>query len=255
MKQDVKYSWIGNLIRVGGDAKTIKGNKGGKYITGIMYLIPWKHVIEGKRVNLCPMAETAGCVKGCLVSAGRGRMSNVHAGRMRKTEWFAKDRAGFMTQLVKDCAGLVRYCDRRDVKPALRLNGTSDIRWESIPCERDGETFANIFAAFPEIQFYDYTKIANRDVSAIPNYSLVFSYSEANPAYKKQVAIALEKKMNIAVVWREKESIPTRFLGRKVIDGDETDMRFLDPKNVIVALYAKGQAKKDDSGFVLDVAA
>jgi len=247
-----KYSYIGNLIRVGGDAKTVKGNKGGKYVTGIMYLIPWKHVIEGKRVNVCPMAETAGCLDGCLVTAGRGRMSNVHAGRMRKTEWFASDRAGFMAQLVKDCAGLVRYCGKRDVRPALRLNGTSDIRWESIPCERDGQTFPHIFAAFPEIQFYDYTKIANRDVESIPNYGLTFSYSEANPAYAKQVAIARAKGMNIAVVFRKKENIPPRFLDRDVIDGDETDMRFLDPQGVIVALYAKGKAKQDDSGFVID---
>lgn len=247
-----KYSYVGNLIRVGGDAKTVKGNKGGKYVTGIMYLIPWKHVIDGKRANVCPMAETAGCVKGCLVSAGRGRMSNVHAGRLRKTEWFIRDRAGFMAQLVKDCAGLVRYCAKRGVKPALRLNGTSDIRWESIPCERDGQTFPHIFAAFPEIQFYDYTKIANRDVDSIPNYGLTFSYSEANPAYAKQVAIAREKGLNIAVVFRKKESIPTRFLGRDVIDGDETDMRFLDPQGVVVALYAKGKAKQDDSGFVID---
>lgn len=250
-----KYSYIGNLIRVGGDAKTVKGNKGGKYVTGIMYLIPWKHVIDGKRVNVCPMAETAGCLNGCLVTAGRGRMSNVHAGRMRKTEWFARDRAGFMAQLVKDCAGLVRYCGKRDVRPALRLNGTSDIRWESIPCERDGVQYPHIFAAFPEIQFYDYTKIANRDVESIPNYGLTFSYSEANPAYAKQVAIAREKGMNIAVVFRKKENIPPRFLGRDVIDGDETDMRFLDPQGVIVALYAKGKAKQDDSGFVIDAIA
>lgn len=247
-----KYSFIGNLIRVGGDAKTVKGNKGGVYITGIMYLIPWKHVIDGKRINVCPMAETAGCVKGCLVTAGRGRMSNVHAGRMRKTEWFARDRAGFMTQLVKDCEGLVRYCKKRDVKPALRLNGTSDIQWELIACERDGVTYPHIFAAFPEIQFYDYTKIANRDVESIPNYGLTFSYSEANPAYAKQVAIARDKGLNIAVVFRKKENIPTRALGRDVIDGDETDMRFLDPQGVVVALYAKGAAKQDDSGFVID---
>ena len=243
-----KYSFIGNLIRVGGDAKTVKGNRGGVYITGIMYLIPWKH---GK-VNLCPMAKQAGCLDGCLVTAGRGIMSNVAAGRQRKTDWFCNDRAGFMAQLVKDCEGLIRYCGKRDVKPALRLNGTSDIRFERIPVERGGVKFKHIFAAFPEIEFYDYTKIANRDISGIDNYSLTFSYSGANAAYQKQVAIAQEKQMNIAVVWRKKENIPTRFLGRAVVDGDETDMRFLDPAGVIVALYAKGKAKKDSTGFVLD---
>lgn len=249
-----KYSFIGNLIRVGGDAKTVKGNKGGVYITGIMYLIPFKHVIDGKRVNLCPMAEQAGCAAPCLVTAGRGRMSNVHAGRLRKTEWFVRDRAAFMAQLVKDCDGLVRYCAKRNVKPALRLNGTSDIRWETIPCERDGVAYPHIFAAFPEIQFYDYTKIANRKTDGIANYSLTFSYSEANPAYQRQVRFALDRGLNVAVVFRDADSIPTRFLGRRVINGDETDMRFLDPSGVVVGLYAKGQAKKDASGFVVDAA-
>ena len=242
------YSYIGNLIRVGGDAKTVKGNRGGVYITGIMYLIPWKH---GK-INLCPMAKQAGCLDGCLVTAGRGRMSNVAAGRQRKTDWFCRDRKGFMAQLVKDCEGLLRYCNKRGVKPALRLNGTSDIRFELIEVVRGGVTFKHIFDAFPEIQFYDYTKIANRDVSGIDNYSLTFSYSEAHEAYKKQVNIALKKGMNMAVVWRQKENIPSSFMGRNVIDGDETDMRFLDPDDIIVALYAKGKAKQDSTGFVLD---
>ena len=39
-------------------------------------------------------------------------------------------------------------------------------------------------------------------------------------------------------------------MGRKVIDGDKHDLRFLDEKNVIVGLIAKGEAKKDISGFV-----
>lgn len=252
-----QYSFIGNLIRVGGDAKTVKGQ--GEFITGIMYLIPFKHVIEGKAHNLCPMAETAGCVTGCLVSAGRGRMSNVQAGRMRKTQWYLRDTPGFMAQLTDDCERLIRYCGKRGVKPALRLNGTSDIRWESSThrdhtVTRGGKLFPHIFAAFPEIQFYDYTKIANRLLD-IPNYALTYSYSAANPAYAKQVKIAMDRGMNMAVVWRTKDAIPSEFMGRTVINGDETDMRFLDPKECIVGLYAKGKAKQDDSGFVQDAAA
>lgn len=241
-----KYSFIGNLIRAGGDAKTVKGN--GDYVTGILYLLPWK---QGGS-NLCPNAEVAGCVDGCLVSAGRGKMNSVQRGRARKTAWFNSDRAGFMAQLVTDLEKFVRYCAKRDVKPAQRLNGTSDIRFELIPVERNGQKFASIFEAFPEVQFYDYTKIANRRVDHIKNYALTFSYSAANPAYLKQVEIANNRGMNIAVVWRNKSDIPARFMGRDVIDGDATDMRFLDPRGVIVALYAKGAAKQDKSGFVQD---
>ena len=101
------------------------------------------------------------------------------------------------------------------------------------------------------IQFYDYSKIANR--RNIPdNYHLTFSYSEANPIYQRQTKIALDKGMNIAVVFRNKENMPKTFLGLPVIDGDKTDLRFLDPSQCIVGLYAKGKAKKDQSGFVID---
>lgn len=237
----MKYNFIGNLIRAGGDAKTVKGNDSG-YLTSIMYLKPFKTL----GVNLCPMAETAQCNLPCLNTAGRGVMNSVQKGRLRKTKWFIKDRAGFMEQLKKDLTRFSNYCDKREVYPAIRLNGTSDIRFENITIENK-----TLMEHFPNIQFYDYTKIANR--RNIPdNYHLTFSYSEANPIYQKQVNIALEKKMNIAVVFRHQENMPKTFLGLKVIDGDKTDLRFLDPKNSIVGLYAKGKAKKDYSGFVID---
>lgn len=239
---DIKYNFIGNLIRAGGDAKTVKGNDDG-YLTAIMYMTPWKSF----GANLCPMAETAGCIEGCLNTAGRGAMNSVQKGRARKTEWYVTDRAGFMAQLHKDLTRFQNYCDKRDIKPCVRLNGTSDIRWETIPI--DGQS---IFDHFPAIQFYDYTKIANRKVDHISNYDLTFSYSEANPAYAKQVNIALERGLNIAVVFRKKESIPKTFLNLLTIDGDKNDMRFLDPKQTVVALYAKGKARKDTSGFVID---
>ena len=104
------------------------------------------------------------------------------------------------------------------------------------------------------IMFYDYTKIANRDLD-IPNYKLTFSYSEASPVHaNKQCKIAIERGMNVAVVFRSKESILTTFAGLPVIDGDKTDLRFLDPTQCVVGLYAKGKAKRDNSGFVQDAA-
>jgi hypothetical protein len=233
----------GNLIRAGGDAKTIKGN--GEYLTAILYMTPYKTL----GANLCPMAETAGCLSGCLNTAGRGAMNSVQRGRARKAEWFVRDRASFMAQLDTDLSRFVAYCRKRGVQPAVRLNGTTDIRWELIA----DEGLRTIFQRWPNIRFYDYTKIANRRLN-IPNYHLTFSYSEASPVYLRKAQEAMAIGMNVAVVFRDKERMPAFFYGRRVVDGDKNDLRFLDPRSVIVALYAKGKAKKDTSGFVIDYA-
>tara|TARA_R110002020_G_scaffold153550_1_gene332948 strand:- start:329 stop:1060 length:732 start_codon:yes stop_codon:yes gene_type:complete len=233
----------GKLIASGADAKTIKGN-GDKYETAIMYMQPWK----SSGINVCANAEIAGCIDGCLFTAGRGAMNTVQAARAKKTAWFAADRDGFMAQLVVDVTKFVKYCDKQGVMPVIRLNGTSDIRWERIAVD----DYANIFDMFPTVQWYDYTKIANRKIENVSNYHLTFSYSEANPLYKKQIEIAKAKGMNMAVVFRSVDAIPHHFMDRPVISGDADDLRFLDPDGVVVSLYAKGRAKKDTSGFVID---
>ena len=233
----------GKLIASGADAKTIKGN-GDKYETAIMYMMPWKSA----GINVCANAEIAGCIDGCLFKAGRGAFNTVQAARARKTAWFAADRDGFMAQLVIDTTKFIKYCGKQGVTPVIRLNGTSDIRWERIPI---GDN-ASIFDMFPQVQWYDYTKIANRKTDHIKNYHLTFSYSEANPLYKKQIEIAKAKGMNMAVVFRSIVTIPHHFMNRPVISGDADDLRFLDPDGVVVSLYAKGRAKKDQSGFVID---
>lgn len=238
----------GTLIRSGGDAKTTKGN--GTYETAIMYLAPAS--ISG--TNVCPMAVAAGCISGCLYSAGRGAYSNVQAARIAKAKRFHSDRAAFMAELVTDITKFVRYCTRKGVRPAVRLNGTSDIQWELIPV--DGA--ANVFARFPEVQFYDYTKVAKRTARGLPsNYTLVLSYSAASAAYANTIVGAVNATdTNVAVVFRDKATreryMATGYLGREVIDGDRDDLRFLDPKGVVVGLYAKGAAKADTSGFVVD---
>ena len=233
----------GKLIASGADAKTIKGN-GDKYETAIMYMQPWK----SSGINVCANAEIAGCIYGCLFTAGRGAMNTVQAARAKKTAWFASDRDGFMAQLVVDVTKFVKYCAKQGVTPVIRLNGTSDIRWERIAID----DYANIFDMFPTVQWYDYTKIANRKIDNVSNYHLTFSYSEANPLYKKQIEIAKAKGMNMAVVFRSVDAIPHHFMDRPVISGDADDLRFLDPDGVVVSLYAKGRAKKDTSGFVID---
>ena len=243
----MKAEFHGRLIIAGGNAKTIKGDGQG-YLTAIMYLRPYKNTIAGKLLNTCANAAIAGCHVGCLNTAGRGKQNNVQNWRMGKTERFWNDREGFMADLVNDLRVFQNKCRKLDLQPCVRLNGTSDIRWELI--RFNGQT---VFEHYPDIQFYAYTKIANRKTDSIPNYDLTFSYSGASAAYLRQVEIARARGMNIAVVFRNRKQIPTEFLGLPVVDGDRDDLRFLDPRQSVVALYAKGRAKQDQTGFVVDI--
>ena len=247
------------LIGVGTNAKTVKGD-GSEYLTAILYMTPYKVWVEtlGRYSNSCPMAEQAGCIDACLNTAGRGAFNNVQSARMRKAQWFYNDRVGFMKQLYHDVQKFVNYCKKRNIQPCVRLNGTTDIQWELIPAMPHSKM--NIFEQFPEVQWYDYTKIANRrKVKDIPNYHLTWSYSNADPRYAAMLDTAIENGMNAAVVFRSnfievKPKCWHTWNGYPVIDGDKDDLRFLDPKGGhIVALYAKGKAKKDTSGFVQEV--
>ena len=226
-----------------GSTKIEKSNKlSDKYFSRIIYLASDDEA-DGKR-TVCPYAKIAGCSEPCLDTAGMGKFSNVRKARVRKTLLFLNEPQEFMRQLVEDVNKFLRECDKLGKKPALRLNGTSDIQWETI--EVDGHE--NIFAMFPQIQFYDYTKIPTRKVEHIPNYHLTWSYSEADSKYS---ALIKNVSNNIAVVFRE--ALPEVFKGFKVIDGDKHDMRFLDETQVVVGLIEKGEAKKDTSGFVVDL--
>ena len=242
------------LIGVGTNAKTIKGD-GSEYLTAILYMTPYKIMVDGKLFNSCSMAAIASCIDACLYTAGRGKFSNVQTARQRKAQWFYKDRQGFLAQLIIDIDKFRNYCQKRGIQPCVRLNGTTDIRWELQ--KYMGEK--NVFEIFPDVQFYDYTKSANRKVKDIPNYHLTWSYSNANPEYAKLLDKAMEQGMNAAVVFRSNfiKVVPKcwhKWKGYPVIDGDSDDLRFLDPKGGhIVALYAKGDAKKDRSGFVQEV--
>lgn len=239
------------LLGVGTNAKTVKGD-GSEYLTAILYMTPYKVWVEtlGRYSNSCPMAEQAGCIDACLNTAGRGAFNNVQSARMRKAQWFYNDRGSFMEQLYDDVDRFQKYCMKRGIQPCVRLNGTTDIQWENIKLY-NGQ---NIFEVFPDVQWYDYTKIANRrKAKDIPNYHLTWSYSNADPRYAAMLDTAIANGMNAAVVYRS-EYHKTTWQGHPVIDGDKDDLRFLDPKGGhIVALYAKGKAKKDQTGFVQEV--
>lgn len=202
-------------------------------MTAIMHLAP--HTQSG--FNVCAYASK-GCSKACLYFQGRGRMDNVQKARLRKTRAFFKDQTDFMERLSKDIDSVIRKGKRENMKPCVRLNGTSDIPWERVPFK----DHANIMEAYPGVQFYDYTKRPDRQ--QLVNYHLTFSLAEDNDERAREM---LKKGINVAAVFKE---VPDNFWGYPVYDGDDTDLRFTDPKNHIIGLKAKGSAKNDTTGFV-----
>jgi len=225
------------LLSVNTNPKIAKSNKlSDKYWSCILHMRP-------VNTRICPYQIEAGCKEACLNTAGMaGVFPKVQDARQRKTDLFLNQREEFMVQLVLDIIKFIEACNRKGKKPAIRLNGTSDIQWEKIIVE-GGQ---NIFEMFPQVQFYDYTKIPTRKIKHIINYHLTWSYSEASPKYADNFT---KVKYNIAVVFHKK--LPKTFRGRKVIDGDKHDMRFMDKDNVVVGLLAKGKAKVEDNGFVI----
>jgi hypothetical protein len=216
------------------NTKTMKGEAFG-YRTYIMHLAP--STLSGYQV--CASASP-GCTEACLNLSGMGRFSNVQAARITKTRWFFEDRGAFMAQLVKEIASAIRSANKAGLKAVFRLNGTSDIRWETIPVAG----FSNVMAMFPQAQFYDYTKHMNRRNVPV-NYHLTFSRSEVN---EMEALSIISMGTNVAVVFDE---LPMTWHGWKVVDGTETDLRFLDESRVVVGLKANGKAKKDDTGFTV----
>ncbi len=225
-----------NLLSVDTNAKTVKGQRKG-YLTGILYLAPDR--LSGL-FNACPNASD-GCRQTCLYSAGRGAFNSVQKARIAKTVAYVKDREAFLSTLKDNVATVIRKAKAKRMHPVIRLNGTSDIGWERY----------TVIQAFKTTRFYDYTKNFNRmsaflDGKLPSNYSLTFSRSEANEA---QCIDVLRRGGNVAVVFRKQ--LPTHWNGYPVISGDENDLRFLDPRGVVVGLTAKGKAKTDTTGFVV----
>ncbi len=233
-----------------GNPKVLKGMKQG-FNTYILHLAPAN--VSG--YETCPK-RTAGCTAACLNLAGRGGMFKrgettnvIQEARKRKTKLFFENRTEFMVQLVKDIELAIKQSAKLDLVPVFRLNGTSDLSFEKYEVVRNGVTYRNIFAAFPDFQFYDYTKILGRKFRDIPNYHLTFSAADGNDG---DVLKAIAQGYNIATVFgiKKTEPMPESYNGLPVFNGDDSDLRFLDPKGVVVGLYAKGKAKKDTTGFV-----
>jgi hypothetical protein len=223
-----------------GNPKILKGMKQG-YMTYILHLAPAN--VSG--YETCPK-RTQGCTAACLNTAGRGGMfkkgettNMIQQARIRKTKMFFEDRENFLAILKDDIRKAIKQSEKKGLIPVFRLNGTSDIAWEKY----------GVIQEFPNVQFYDYSKILGRKVNGLANYHLTFSAADGNDL---DVRRAIKEGYNVATVFGIKKSqpMPETYEGMPVFNGDDSDLRFLDPKGVVVGLYAKGKAKKDTSGFV-----
>jgi hypothetical protein len=245
-------------MRVLSENPKVEKGKGIGVFTWILHLAPsW---LSG--FNVCSCASE-GCARACLNASGRGgipdgsgvlsvsgkvegrliswdvKLNNIQRARIARTRRFFEDRDAFMGDVISDIRTGIRQAERAGMLAAFRLNGTSDIRFESVPVTVDGVRYDNVFNAFPDVQFYDYTKLHNR--RNIPaNYHLTFSLSESNDV---RAIEALANGLSVAVpFWIKKgEPMPETWGGFPVIDGDSTDVRFRDPRAVIVGLRAKGR--------------
>jgi hypothetical protein len=215
------------LLSVSSDAKTVKGEKKG-FLTGILYLAPADESVSSGGFNTCPKASE-GCMASCLFTAGRSAIfPMINQARIRKTVELKNDRAAFLAQLTKDIESLVRKATRENLIPCVRVNGTSDLAW-----------LAHAMAErFPNVQFYDYTKLPHPWTRVRANYSLTFSHAENNLA---DCLDSLAHGVNVAVVFGTKkgEPLPATWHGFKVVSGDESDLRFLDAQGVVIGLYAR----------------
>lgn len=235
-----KSKGVGYLLSVDSDPKTAKSNAANKgFYTAILYLAPAK--LSGYQV--CASAKE--CVDPCLHTAGNPvYLKAKEKARIARTRFYFEHRLEFFILLVAEIRAFIRKCDKLGMRPAIRLNGTSDIIWERVS--------PWLFDAFDTVTFYDYTKHTKRMAMAweLPgNYYLTFSRQKSNHDDALKIA---RSGQNIAVVFRTKR-LPQFWHGLPVINGDKTDLRFLDPfGSYIIGLSAKGRAKKDTSGFVVE---
>jgi len=257
---------------LGSNPKVAKG-RAKRYATSICHLAP----ADLSGFNTCAM-WTPGCRAACLNSAGRGGINllgsngladkclagadlveqirsgaignDIQRARIVRTVWFFVHRESFMARLVKEIENAIKRETAKGYMPVFRLNGTSDISWEHVACTRAEVEYPSVMAAFPEHQFYDYTKRCNR--KGLPaNYHLTFSLAESNRSEARE---ARARGLNVAVVLRlgKKSPIPSNFNGDNMVDGDADDLRFLDASGY-VGLHAKGKARRDRTGFVYNV--
>ena len=252
-KKQTGLSYLGS---VNSSAKIIKNAKY-NVMTYILYLAPARQ----SGYNVCPMAtggdgKTLGCIDACLAESGHGRISplnnlgvsKISQSRIKKTKLFFEERDFFITWLVAEIQKY--YCEAKNkgMLFSVRINGTSDLNIETVKTS----TGRNILQIFPDVQFYDYTKVFNRLelCEKYPNYHLTFSYSGSNMV---QCLQALKYGYNVAMVFN---TLPAEYMGYKVVNADDSDLRYLDEKNVICGLKFKKVRTKNvnvNNSFVINI--
>ena len=213
----------------------------------ILYLSPYTQNSFGK--NLCANA-TKGCIDSCLFTAGMGSFSNVQKARIAKTDYLLSDKVGFLDQLAKELLYHYAKAKKAGERVAVRLNGTSDLDFFTLLqkyAQLDVTKLADHMA------FYEYTKNINyiKRWEGAPNITYTFSKSESNASL---IPAAMAYGANVAAVFRKELPATYNVGGTEipVIDGDTSDIIMMYNKGKIIGLRAKGKAKKDYSGFVID---
>ncbi len=240
--KNFNFSYIGSA---NSSAKIAKGEK-----IGIDTFVVYLAAGSSSGYNVCPGA-TVECLEGCLVNSGRVIMDvngSIMRARIERTKAFYSDRIGFMAQLVKEISAAKRKAERRNHEFCVRINGTSDL--SPVIWKYEGKT---LFELFPDVQFYDYSKVLNRAtlIHKFNNYDLTFSYSGHN---WNECLQAINSGVRVAVVFKVKKGqpLPATFRGLHVIDGDVTDYRPADPSACIVGLRFKKIKDKAAMQFVLN---
>tara|TARA_Y100000593_G_scaffold7131_1_gene13419 strand:+ start:3474 stop:4313 length:840 start_codon:yes stop_codon:yes gene_type:complete len=252
-KLEKKYHFkVNNLLQDGDGNTKLRKNKKRGFKTVGLNLAPAKLAMVG---NTCP-ASTKGCRESCLDNCGlRAVFTSIHMGKIARTVLWFKDRKRFLEMLDDELERKRYSAERAGDRLAARLNVFSDI-----PFEKHG-----VMDRHPEIEFYDYTKRPKRFGQVRPNYWVTLSRSENN---ETQCLYALSQGANVAVVFASIEgkqftTLPKTWKGFPVVVGDESDLRFQDPRGRtrgrVVGLELKAPnnqlyQKAIDSGFALPVA-
>ena len=234
-----KYTIPKNLLSKGiTNAKTKKNS----LKTFILYLAPYNQ--NDKKINICPSASK-GCAAACLFTAGRGKMDHTKNARINKTNYFVYNKELFIKQLASEIIRETAKAEKKNEKIAFRLNGTSDQDFVHLLKKYASLDIADLY---PTAVFYDYTKILGKvkKYKDHINYYLTFSRAEDN---ESQTLSALNQGANVSIVFSGE--LPQYWRGFKVVDGDTSDLVMIYNKNVVLGLRAKGDAKKDKSGFVV----
>ena len=188
---------------------------------------------------MCAHASEA-CIAACLDGSGmRSVWEAIHIGKIARTVAYQTERQWFLDRLAQELTNKQRAADENGYAIAVRPNVLSDTPWET----------TGIVDSFLRIQWYDYTKNPKRAGLIRPNYWVTFSRSETN---QRATMRTLREGNNVAVVFasslgRKFTYLPETYNGFDVIDGDETDLRFLDRRGVVVGLKLKTATNREYS--------